>query len=172
MQNSAKPPRIMNTYFSSARFEIIALLALLLGACASHPPITDVSSGMSSQEVKAALGAPSDKSFEGSQEKWIYSQDDGSQKVLTFKSGKLVTLGTEKDGKPAGAVITPAAAGTPGASLCAGTNDYGSFAEGGGCNLYGCWPKGGYCNGFGCTATGRCTNQGCPKKISTFHCTE
>lgn len=151
---------------------LLLLLALMLSACASHRPMTEVSSGMTTQQVKDVLGAPADKSFEGSLEKWVYPQDDGTQKVLLFRAGKLTTMSSEKDGKPTGTTLAAATAANPGTNLCAGTNNYGSYADGGGCNLYGCWPKGGYCNGFGCSATGRCTNTGCPKKIESFHCTE
>jgi hypothetical protein len=151
----------------------VATLSLLLGACASHRPIAEVSAGMTSAQVREALGEPADKSFEGSFEKWVYPQSDGSQRILTFRGGKLTSLVSEKDGKLSGASAAASAVSKESAStLCVGTNDYGSYADGGGCNMYGCWPRGGYCNGFGCSATGRCTNQGCPKKISSFLCTE
>jgi hypothetical protein len=152
---------------------LLAALFLLLSACASKPvAVQDVSAGMTPAQVKEVLGAPADKSFEGSAEKWIYSQPDGSQKVLTFRGGKLTSLGSEKDGKPVGAAVAALTSASANGTLCVGTNDYGSYMEGGGCNLYGCWPKGGYCNGFGCSATGRCTNTGCPKKIDSFHCSQ
>jgi hypothetical protein len=69
---------------------------------------------------------------------------------------------------------------------CAGTNQYGTYEEGGGCNQYGCWARGGGCNQYGCyepggggcnqygcwLGGGHCDQYGCAAQSSgqAFHC--
>lgn len=157
-----------------------ALVLFFAVGCASTPSkqTMKIEPGMSKDEVIAIAGQPFDRSFVGKQERWIYGTDESgtSRKVVTFRAGKVVGLDNET--VPAsGATSTPSApvipANGPIPDLpCADKNQFGSFAEGGGCNMYGCYPPGGYCNTWGCSAQGVCTVKKCPRPIETYRCVE
>jgi hypothetical protein len=154
-------------------------LALLLVGCASAPTkqAIKINPGMTKDEVTAIAGQPLDRSFVGAQERWVYGSDEpGSpRKVVTFRSGKVVGLDTEitpeKGATPPSAPVIPANGPIPDLP-CADHNQFGAFAEGGGCNMYGCFPPGGYCNNWGCSAQGVCTAKKCPRRIDTYRCVE
>jgi len=142
------------------------LLALSLTHCASQQvKMSHVQKGMTQDQVLEIMGTPEDRTFRGGQETWLY-KSHGQNKVIAFEGGKVTELVNTDDAKSS---LHGATTGKK-EGLCAGSNSYGKFAEGGGCNMYGCWPKGGYCNGFGCSASGFCTNAGCPKKIDSYSC--
>ena len=91
---------------------------------------------------------------------------------MVFESGKVVELLNVDDGKAKLHKQGERVSHVNRARFCKGSNNYGKYVDGGGCNMYGCWPKGGYCNQFGCSSTGRCTVEGCPKKIKSYQCVE
>jgi hypothetical protein len=135
---------------------------------------------MSKDDVLRIAGAPLDRSFVGSQERWIYGREgeDGLRKVIVFRNGKVVSLDSELVGaSPSAGASQPNRVGIPEAGPipdlpCVDKNTFGSFAEGGGCNMYGCFPPGGYCNSFGCSAHGVCAVKKCPRPIETYRCVE
>ncbi len=151
----------------------------LLAACASapHREAMKIEPGMTKEQVISVAGQPLDRNFLGAQERWVFgSEKEGSpRKVVLFRSGKVVSLENESPtvlGQPAPtAAVIPANGPIPDLP-CVDRNQFGSYAEAGGCNMYGCFPPGGYCNGFGCSAQGTCTNKGCPRKIETYRCVE
>lgn len=153
--------------------------ALLLVACASapHREAMKIQPGMTKEEVIKVAGQPLDRNFVGAQEKWVFGSDEAGapRKVVLFRSGKVVSLENETPAtagqSAAGGTVIPANGPIPDLP-CADRNQFGSYAQGGGCNMYGCFPPGGYCNGFGCSAQGTCTNKGCPRKIDTYRCVE
>lgn len=161
---------------------LTSLFVLLLGACASNPyrDAMKIQPGMSKDEVTALAGPPLDRAFVGSQERWVYGKEEGdtARKVIVFRNGKVVSLESEVEaGTGAGASanankgVIPATGPIPDLP-CSDRNNFGSFAEGGGCNMYGCFPPGGYCNSFGCSAHGVCTVKKCPRAIETYRCVE
>lgn len=141
---------------------------LILAGCASSPQITDIRSGMRPTEVQKLMGEPSDRAFQGSLEKWYYPHSEkGKVRLVVFDKNRVVKMAVI-DADQVDAEMTKERE----KGLCVGKNTYGKYEEGGGCNMYGCWPAGGFCNGFGCTSSGRCSSKGCPKKISSFKCTD
>lgn len=153
-------------------FFLILFAAAVLGGCASTGErLVGVQRGMTPQQVHREMGAPKDKTFRGNQELWTYDGDGGQGKVVVFDHGKVVDLLNTDASKPGHSVAsTDVNTADNRSDVCSGQNNYGKFAEGGGCNLYGCYPAGGFCNGFGCTSTGICTVNGCPNKIESFRC--
>lgn len=156
----------------------IAFFSLFVGACATapHRKAMQVEAGMSKQAVLEAAGKPLDRSFKGAQERWVYgAEEEGApRKIVVFRAGKVVSLENEAP-SPAGGSAPVAVIPADGAIAdlpCADKNQFGSFAEGGGCNMYGCYPPGGYCNNWGCSAQGNCTAKHCPKKIESYRCVE
>ena len=149
---------------------------LLLFACATGKDrIAKLQPGMDRKQVQNAMGEPKDRTFRGSQEKWVYEGESEDQsKLVVFENGKVVELLNVSDVKKTmhqeGKKSRTAQASRE--KFCAGSNSYGKFPKGGGCNMYGCWPKGGYCNAFGCSSSGNCTNRGCPDKIASYQCVE
>lgn len=148
------------------------VVSLTLAACASTSTrLVEVGRGMSPKEVRDVMGTPKDKTFRGTQEIWTYEGDDGKSKVVVFQGGKVIDLLNADPGKPGHGLATNDVNTAENRNYaCTGTNNYGKFADGGGCNLYGCWPAGGYCNAFGCSSAGTCQASGCPNKIPSFKC--
>ena len=146
---------------------------LFLGACATTKDrIINVSRGMTDSEVRDIMGTPVDRTFRGEQELWSYpSGHEGQSKVIVFQNKKVVDLVNASEGDSNHTMdkvdVNTANHRT---YVCRGKNDFGRFAEGGGCSLYGCWAPGGSCNGFGCTSTGFCSSRGCPNKVESFKC--
>lgn len=153
-------------------FSVLAFVAMgLLGCASTGARLIGVERGMTPKEVQSVLGAPKDKTFRGTQELWTYGGEDGHGKVVVFQGGKVIDLLNTDASKPGHAVAAEDVnTATNRTYACTGQNNYGKFADGGGCNLYGCYPAGGFCNGFGCTTTGICTVNGCPNKIDSFRC--
>jgi hypothetical protein len=153
-------------------FYILALLVLV--HCASNPArkALQIQPGMTKQEVAEIAGEPTDRTFVGTGERWVFQGEGTERKVVLFRGGKVVSLESETVGA-ANSPETGKTSATEHGKVglpCVDKNQFGSFAEGGGCNMYGCYPPGGYCNSFGCSAQGNCTNKKCPKPIESYHC--
>lgn len=160
------------------RLMTILAAVFFLGACASAPHrALKIQPGMSRTEVTEVAGEPMDRSFIGNQERWVYeSNEPGMRKIVTFRGGKVVGFDNDALPQPGATTSAPVpvipATGPIPDLPCADRNQFGSFAEGGGCNMYGCFPPGGYCNNWGCSAQGTCTSKKCPRPIDTYRCVE
>ncbi len=145
----------------------------LLSACAAKPTThADLTAGMTRPEVEKSMGAPTDRTFKGNREHWIYERQVGAQtvkKLVVFENERVVELLNLSEPQAGGGSPNVSTEQST-AARCGGTNSFGAFPKGGGCNLYGCWPAGGFCNGFGCSAQGRCHPEGCPVPIASYQC--
>ena len=150
----------------------LMLVLFIFGCATTKDRIINVSRGMADSEVRDIMGTPVDRTFRGEQELWSYpAAKEGQFKVIVFQNRKVVDLLNAVEGD-ANHLLGKSDVNTAGKRnyVCTGKNEFGRFAEGGGCSLYGCWAPGGSCNGFGCTSAGFCSSRGCPNKVESFKC--